>query len=138
MTLTKPVNRRILLIAGVLAATGAVAGTTLYEAWNRAVPLAGMAVTYHRSWSTPAGTTTTELNAATATESFIAVPAVLRVGDGESAASSKGQMPTPVRDDGLRLHSTGDGRVLAYGPATGTYPSIAAHRREVHGAATGH
>ena len=137
MTLTKPVNRRILLIAGVLAATGAAAGTTLYEAWNRAVPLAGMAVNYHRSWSPPAGTTTTELNAATASESFIAVPAVLRVGDGESASSGKGQTPTPVRHDGLRLHSTGDGRVLAYGSATGAYPSTAARAREVHGAATG-
>ena len=32
--------------------------------WDQAVPLAGMAINYFRSWSAPAGTTTTELAAA--------------------------------------------------------------------------
>src|SRR6202795_1916553 len=54
----------LLIIAGVLVLIGAAATGTLYAYWDQAVPLAGMAINYARSWSAPSGTTTTELAAA--------------------------------------------------------------------------
>jgi alcohol dehydrogenase (cytochrome c) len=55
---------KLLIIAGVLVAIVATAGGTVYAYWDQAVPLAGMAINYVRSWSAPSGTTTTELAAA--------------------------------------------------------------------------
>jgi alcohol dehydrogenase (cytochrome c) len=49
------------IIAGVLVLIGAAATGMLYAYWDQAVPLAGMAINYARSWSAPSGTTTTEL-----------------------------------------------------------------------------
>src|SRR5579872_5755718 len=57
-------KNKLLIIAGVLVAIAATAGGTVYAYWNQAVPLAGMAINYVRSWSAPSGTTTTELAAA--------------------------------------------------------------------------
>ena len=48
----------------MLVAIVATAGGTVYAYWDQAVPLAGMAINYARSWSAPSGTTTTELAAA--------------------------------------------------------------------------
>jgi len=57
-------KNKLLIIAGVLVVTGAAAIGTLYAYWDQAVPLAGMTINYIRSWSAPAGTTTTEVAAA--------------------------------------------------------------------------
>ena len=57
-------KNKLLIIAGVLVAIAATAGGTVYAYWDQAVPLAGMAINYVRSWSAPSGTTTTELAAA--------------------------------------------------------------------------
>jgi alcohol dehydrogenase (cytochrome c) len=53
----------LLIIVGVLVVTGAAVAGVTYVYWDQAVPLAGMAVNYVRSWTAPAGTTTTELAA---------------------------------------------------------------------------
>ncbi|HEY5074018.1 MAG TPA: PQQ-binding-like beta-propeller repeat protein, partial [Pyrinomonadaceae bacterium] len=54
--------RKILFtVAGVLILTGGAAAVALYVYWDQAVPAAGMAINYFRSWSAPTGTTTTEL-----------------------------------------------------------------------------
>ena len=58
------VKNKLLMIVGVLVVTGAAAAGTLYVYWDQAVPLAGMAINYFRSWSAPSGTTATELAAA--------------------------------------------------------------------------
>jgi len=50
----------LLIVAGVLVVTGAVAAGALYVYWDRAVPLAGMAINYVRYLSAPAGTLVTE------------------------------------------------------------------------------
>ena len=57
-------KNKLLIVAGVLVAIAATAGGTVYAYWDQAVPLAGMAINYVRSWSAPSGTTTTELAAA--------------------------------------------------------------------------
>jgi hypothetical protein len=53
-------KNKILPVAGVLLVTGAIAGGLLYAYWDKAVPLAGMAVNYVRTFTAPSGTTTTE------------------------------------------------------------------------------
>jgi len=57
-------KKKLFIIAGALVVTGAAAAGTLYAYWDQAVPAAGMAINYFRSWSAPSGTTTTELAAA--------------------------------------------------------------------------
>ena len=57
-------RNKLLIIAGVLVLIGTGAAGTVYAYWDQAVPLAGMAINYFRSWSAPLGTTTTELAAA--------------------------------------------------------------------------
>lgn len=54
---------KILIIAGLFVVIGATAVGTTKAYWDQAVPLAGMAINYVRSWSAPSGTTTTELAA---------------------------------------------------------------------------
>ncbi|HXS53852.1 MAG TPA: PQQ-binding-like beta-propeller repeat protein [Usitatibacter sp.] len=54
----------LLIIVGVLVVTGAAVAGATYVYWDQAVPLAGMAINYVRSWTAPAGTITTELAAA--------------------------------------------------------------------------
>ncbi|MEO8653361.1 MAG: hypothetical protein ABI409_04490, partial [Ramlibacter sp.] len=54
-------KNKLSVIAGVVVFTGVVAGGVLYAYWDKAVPLAGLAINYVWSWSAPAGTTTTEL-----------------------------------------------------------------------------
>lgn len=51
---------KILSIAGVLLIVGAIAAGVLYAYWDKAVPLAGMAVNFVRTLTAPSGTTTTE------------------------------------------------------------------------------
>jgi glucose dehydrogenase len=58
------VKNKLLIVAGVLVVAGAAAAGVLYAYWDQAVPLAGLAINYFRSWSAPPGTTTTELAAA--------------------------------------------------------------------------
>ena len=53
-------KNKLLIIAGVLVVIAAAVVGTLYVYWDQAVPLAGMAINYFRSWSAPSGTTTTE------------------------------------------------------------------------------
>jgi alcohol dehydrogenase (cytochrome c) len=55
---TKP-----LIITGALVVAVAIGAGVLYVYWDRAVPLAGMAINYVRSWTAPPGTTTTEIAA---------------------------------------------------------------------------
>src|SRR6185437_5621237 len=57
-------KNKLLIIAGALVVMGAAAAGAFYAYWDQAVPLAGMAINYVRSWSAPSGTTTTELAAA--------------------------------------------------------------------------
>jgi alcohol dehydrogenase (cytochrome c) len=57
-------KKKLFIIAGALVVTGAAAAGTLYAYRDQAVPAAGMAINYFRSWSAPSGTTTTELAAA--------------------------------------------------------------------------
>jgi len=57
-------KRLLLIIVGVLAVASAAAAGATYIYWGQAVPLAGMAINYVRSWTAPPGTTTTELSAA--------------------------------------------------------------------------
>jgi alcohol dehydrogenase (cytochrome c) len=57
------VKNKLLITAGALVVAGAVAAGILYAYWDQAVPLAGMAINYVRSWTAPLGTTTTELAA---------------------------------------------------------------------------
>jgi alcohol dehydrogenase (cytochrome c) len=100
MALRKSGNRRILMVAGTLVATTAVAGTTLYEAWDRAVPLEGMAVNDLRSWSAPPRTAATErAEVATGPLTVKAVPAVLRLNDDHDTGnwSSYNKTLTPER-----------------------------------------
>jgi len=52
---------KLLIIAGALVVTGAIAAGAIYAYWDRVVPLAGLAINYVWSWSAPAGTTTTEV-----------------------------------------------------------------------------
>jgi alcohol dehydrogenase (cytochrome c) len=54
-------NNKLFLAVGGFVAVGAVAGAFLYANWGSAVPLAGMAVNYVRSWTAPSGTTITEV-----------------------------------------------------------------------------
>jgi len=53
-------KNKILPVAGVLLVTGAIAAGLLYAYWDKAVPLAGMAVNYVRTFTAPSGTTTTK------------------------------------------------------------------------------
>jgi alcohol dehydrogenase (cytochrome c) len=54
-------KNKISVIAGVVVLTGVIAGVVVYAYWDKAIPLAGLAINYGWSWSAPAGTTTTEL-----------------------------------------------------------------------------
>jgi alcohol dehydrogenase (cytochrome c) len=57
-------KKMLLIIVGVLVVASAAAAGATYIYWDQAVPLAGMAINYVRSWTAPSGTTTTELSAA--------------------------------------------------------------------------
>ena len=66
----------LLIIAGVVFVTGAGAAAAVYVYWDQAVPLAGMAINYVRSWTAPSGTTKTELAAnSTADPAFVSLAA---------------------------------------------------------------
>ena len=56
-------TNRLILAAGLFVAVAAAGSAIVYLNWDRAVPLAGMAVNYVRSWTAPSGTITTELAA---------------------------------------------------------------------------
>ena len=57
-----PMKTKPLIITGVLVAAVAIGAGALYACWDQALPLAGMAINYVRSWTAPSGTTTTEEN----------------------------------------------------------------------------
>jgi alcohol dehydrogenase (cytochrome c) len=61
MTRRLATKRKLLIVAGVFVVIGGAAVGTLDAYWDQAVPLAGMAINYVRSWSAPSGTTTTEM-----------------------------------------------------------------------------
>jgi len=61
MRSTTSTKSKVLIAAGVLVATGAVAAGAVYADWVQVVPIAGMAINYVRSWSLPPGTVSTEL-----------------------------------------------------------------------------
>jgi alcohol dehydrogenase (cytochrome c) len=82
------VKNKLLIIAGALIVIGAIAAGTLYAYWDKAVPIAGLAINYVWSWSAPSGTTTTELAAAaTNGEAIAPSPAAAAVVPGASAAN---------------------------------------------------
>ena len=76
------------IIAGARIVAGATAAGALCTYWDRAVPLAGMAINYVRSWSAPPGTTTTEL---AATSKVAGTPA--------PSASSTAPLPNATTGD---------------------------------------
>src|SRR5579864_9697407 len=78
---------KILIIAGVFVVIGAAAVGTLNVYWDQAVPLAGMAINYVRSWSAPLGTTTTEL-AAGSKDTAAATPSPPSAAPSPSAAAA--------------------------------------------------
>src|SRR5579859_4111090 len=55
-----PMKTKPLVITGALVTTVAIGVGVLYAYWDQAVPLAGLAINFVRTWSAPAGTTTTE------------------------------------------------------------------------------
>src|SRR6185437_16603237 len=66
----------LLIIVGVLVVTGAAVAGATYVYWDQAVPLAGMAINYVRSWTAPSGTTKTEVAAnSTADPAFVSLAA---------------------------------------------------------------
>lgn len=54
---------RPLIVSGALVLAIAIGAAVLYFYWDQAVPIAGMAINYVRSWTAPPGTTTTEVAA---------------------------------------------------------------------------
>jgi alcohol dehydrogenase (cytochrome c) len=54
-------KHKLTIIAAAVVFTGGVAAAVVYANWDKAVPLAGLAINYVWSWSAPAGTTKTEL-----------------------------------------------------------------------------
>ncbi len=78
---------KILITAGVFVVIGAAAVGTLNAYWDQAVPLAGMAINYVRSWSAPSGTTTTEL-AAGSKDTAPATPSPASAAPSSSAAAA--------------------------------------------------
>jgi len=64
-------------VLAVIVAVGLVAGVVVYANWDKAVPIAAMAINYVRYMSAPAGTLTTELaGPATAPPTVAAAPVV--------------------------------------------------------------
>jgi len=61
MTRRLTTRNKLLIIVCALLVAGAVAAGALYVYWDQAVPIVGMAINYYRSFSAPAGTTSTEL-----------------------------------------------------------------------------
>ena len=59
--MTRTAKNKWVIFGCAIVVTGAVAAAAIYVYWNKAVPLAGMAINYYRSFSAPAGTTVTEL-----------------------------------------------------------------------------
>ena len=57
-------KNKIILAAGVLLIVSASAAGVIYAYWDKAVPLAGMAINFVRTLTAPSGTTTTEEAAA--------------------------------------------------------------------------
>lgn len=64
---TKP-----LIISGALVLAIAIGAAVLYFYWDQAVPIAGMAINYVRSWTAPPGTTTTEVAANSPADTAVA------------------------------------------------------------------
>ena len=69
-------KNKLLLLGGALAVAVVTASGALHVYWDKAVPLGGMAVNYFLSLSAPAGTTTTELAAASIDVGLSAQPAL--------------------------------------------------------------
>jgi alcohol dehydrogenase (cytochrome c) len=63
-----PMKTKPLIITGALVVAVAIGAGVLYGYWDQAVPLAGMAINYVRSWTAPSGTTTTEIAANSAAD----------------------------------------------------------------------
>jgi len=61
MTRRLTTRNALLIVVCALVVTGGVAAGALYVYWDQAVPIVGMAINYYRSFSAPAGTTSTEL-----------------------------------------------------------------------------
>src|SRR5665213_212013 len=59
-------KNKLLIAVGVVVVIGLGAAGALYAYWDKAVPLAGLAINYVRSWSAPRGTTTTTTEMAVA------------------------------------------------------------------------
>jgi len=57
--------KTISIVLGAIVALGLIAAGWVYIYWDKAVPIAAMAINYVRSFSAPAGTLTTEVAAAT-------------------------------------------------------------------------
>ncbi len=75
MTRRLTTRNKLLIIVCALLVAGAVAAGALYVYWDQAVPIVGMAINYYRSFSAPAGTTSTELAPGSSTAGAVAAPA---------------------------------------------------------------
>ena len=82
-------KHKLTVTAIVIAFAGAGAAAAIYANWDKAVPLAGLAINYVWSWSAPAGTTTTELAAASKDAGAVAALPV----------SASPATPTPAQAD---------------------------------------
>jgi len=67
-----PMKTKPLIISGALVVAVAMVAGVLYLYWDQAVPLAGMAINYARSWTAAPGTTTTEVAANSTADTAVA------------------------------------------------------------------
>lgn len=79
---------KLLIVAGAVVVVGAATAGVLYAYWDQAVPIAGMAINYVRSWTAPSGTITTELAANSKDGGVVA-----------QTPSSAAPMPNAITDD---------------------------------------
>lgn len=82
------------IIVGVIAVVGLAAGFFIYIYWNKAVPVAAMAINYVRYLSAPAGTLETEVAPAkTGTGAAVAAP-VIGASPEATAGANEGDWPS--------------------------------------------
>lgn len=72
-------KNKLLITAGVIIVIGAGATGALYVYWDKAVPIAGLAINYVQHLSAPPGTTITEIADASAGGAPITISATARV-----------------------------------------------------------
>ncbi len=72
-------KRPLWIAAGAIVVIGIGGAGALYAYWDKAVPLAGMAINYVLSWSAPRGTTTTEMAVASTGDAPVSIASISAV-----------------------------------------------------------